>query len=88
MKNPFVHPALAQRGMKLIGWSARGFDATVSDIDRVASRIVSRLEPGAIVVVHQGREWSVRCIERVIDEAQRRGYRFVIPDAGALKTKR
>jgi len=88
MKNPFVHPALAKRGMRLIGWSARGFDATVSDVDRVASRIVPRLAPGAIVVVHQGREWSLRCIERVIDEAQRRGYRFVIPGEGALKTNR
>ena len=88
MKNPFVHPALSRRGMKLVGWSARGFDATVSDVDRVASRIVQQLEPGAIVVVHQGREWSLRCIERVIDEAQSRGYRFVIPEEGALKTKR
>lgn len=88
MKNPFVHPALAKRGMRLIGWSARGFDATVSNFDRVVPRIVSRLEPGAIIVMHQGREWSVRCIERVIDEAQQRGYRFVIPDDGALKTKR
>ncbi|HEY4641858.1 MAG TPA: polysaccharide deacetylase family protein [Thermoanaerobaculia bacterium] len=85
MKNPFVHPALAQRGMKLIGWSARGFDATVSDADRVVARIASRLEPGAIVVVHQGREWSLRCIDRVIDEAQRRGYRFVIPDEARLR---
>lgn len=88
MKNPFVHPALAKRGMRLIGWSARGFDATVSDVERVASRVVSRLEPGAIVVMHQGRAWSLRCIERVIAEAQARGYRFVIPAGGALKTKR
>lgn len=88
MKNPFVHSALAKRGMRLIGWTARGFDATISDVDRVASRVVPRFEPGAIVVMHQGREWSLRCIDRVIAEAQQRGYRFVIPDDGALKTKR
>jgi len=88
MKNPFVHPVLAKRGMRLIGWAVRGFDATRSDVDGVVSRIVPRLEPGAIVVLHQGREWSLGCIERVIAEAQQRGYRFVIPDDGALKTKR
>lgn len=88
MKNPFVHPVLAKRGMQLIGWTARGFDATRSDVDAVVARIVPRLEPGAIIVLHQGREWSLRCIERVIAEAQQRGYRFVIPDAGALKTNR
>lgn len=88
MKNPFVHPVLATRGMRLIGWSVRGFDATRSNVEQVVSRIVPRLEPGAIVVMHQGREWSLRCIERVIVEAKQRGYRFVIPDDGALKTKR
>lgn len=88
MKNPFVHPVLAKRGMQLIGWSARGFDATMSDVDGVIARIVPRLEPGAIVVMHQGREWSLRCIERVIGEAQQLGYRFVIPAEGALKTNR
>jgi len=84
MKNPFVHPALHKRGMRLIGWSVRGFDATRSDIERIAARISRRLAPGAIVVMHQGRDWSLRCIERVIDEAQARGYRFVIPDEAAL----
>jgi peptidoglycan/xylan/chitin deacetylase (PgdA/CDA1 family) len=87
MKNPFVHPMLAKRGMRLIGWTARGFDATVSDVDRVVSRIVPRFEPGAIVVLHQGREWSLRCIDRVIREAQQRGYRFVIPDDGAFRAR-
>jgi len=86
MKNPFVHPALRKRDMRLVGWSVRGFDATRSDVDRIAVRIAERLEPGAIVVVHEGREWSVRCIERVIDEAQSRGYRFVIPEEAALVT--
>ncbi len=84
MKNPFVHPALRKREMRLIGWSVRGFDATRADVESIAARIVERLTPGAIVVMHQGREWSVRCIERVIDEAQSRGYRFVIPDEAAL----
>src|SRR4029077_3154795 len=27
MKNPAVHPALAARAMRLIGWTARGFDS-------------------------------------------------------------
>jgi len=79
MKNPFVHPALARRGMRLIGWSVRGFDATRSDVDAIARRIVSRVRGGAIIVMHQGRPWSLRAIERVIDELQRSGFTFVIP---------
>jgi peptidoglycan/xylan/chitin deacetylase (PgdA/CDA1 family) len=86
MKNPFVHPLLAARGLRLIGWTVRGFDSVSDDADRVAARIVPRVEPGAIVVMHQGREWSVRTIARVVDELQERGYAFVIPEDAQLKT--
>jgi len=85
MKNPFVHPLLAKRGMRLIGWSVRGFDATRGDVDAIAQRIVPRVTRGAIVVMHQGRPWSLRAIERVIDELQRRGFAFVIPSDERLR---
>jgi len=88
MKNPFVHPALTRRGMRLIGWSVRGFDGVSADIDRVVRRIVPRVFPGAIVVLHQGREASAACIARVVDELRARGYAFVIPGDERLKTKR
>jgi peptidoglycan-N-acetylglucosamine deacetylase len=79
MKNPFVHPALASRGLRLIGWSVRGFDATRDDEDAVSRRIVTRVRGGAIVVMHQGRPWSVRTIGRVVDELQRGGHAFITP---------
>ena len=88
MKNPFVHPALRRRGMRLIGWSVRGFDSVGGDVERVVRRIVPRVFPGAIVVMHQGRAISARCIARVVAELRARGYRFVIPDDARLKTKR
>ena len=88
MKNPFVHPALRRRGMRLIGWSVRGFDSVGDDVERVVRRIVPRVFPGAIVVMHQGRAISARCIARVVAELRARGYRFVIPDDARLKTKR
>jgi len=77
-----------KRGMRLIGWSVRGFDTVGDDIDRVAARILPRVYPGAIVVLHQGRAISARCIARVVDELRARGYVFVIPEDERLKTKR
>ena len=88
MKNPFVHPALRRRGMRLIGWSARGFDTVAGDVERVVRRIVPRVAPGTIIVLHQGRAISARCIARVVAELGARGYSFVIPDDARLKTKR
>jgi peptidoglycan/xylan/chitin deacetylase (PgdA/CDA1 family) len=85
MKNPAVHPALARRGMRLIGWSARAFDAVLSDPDDVMRRLLPKIKPGAILVLHQGREHSLRVIERVVRELQSRGFAFVIPDDGQLR---
>lgn len=84
MKNPFVHPLLARRGLRLIGWTVRGFDATRDAEDAVVRRIVPRVHSGAIVVMHQGRSWSVRTVARVVDELVARGFTFVVPDDSRL----
>jgi len=79
MKNPAVHPTLRKRDMRLIGWTARGFDAVIGDADQILARILPELRPGAIIVLHQGREHSLRVLERVILAIRERGYAFVIP---------
>ena len=84
MKNPFVHPLLARRGLRLIGWTVRGFDATRDAEDAIVRRIVPRVHGGAIVVMHQGRSWSVRTVARVVDELVARGFTFVVPDDSRL----
>jgi peptidoglycan/xylan/chitin deacetylase (PgdA/CDA1 family) len=88
MKNPFVHPLLAKRGLRLIGWSVRSFDAVRDDFDNVLRRIMRDTDAGGIIVMHQGREWSARTIAAAVDQLQARGYSFVIPDDARLKTKR
>jgi len=88
MKNPFVHPILKRRGLPLIGWSVRGFDSFGDNVERVVRRIVPRVSAGSIIVMHQGRGFSVACVSRVVDELQARGYSFVIPAAERLKTNR
>jgi peptidoglycan/xylan/chitin deacetylase (PgdA/CDA1 family) len=86
LKNPFVHPALSRRGMRLIGWSARGFDAVVADPRQVLARVLPDVSSGAIIVLHQGREHSLRVLETVIVALKERGYAFVIPADEQLRT--
>jgi len=75
-KNLFVHPLLRKRGMALVGFSARAFDAIERNPDMIASRITRSLRPGAIVVLHQGREWSLPAMEKTIAAVRERGYSF------------
>ena len=85
MKNFTVHPALARRGMRLIGWTTRGFDAVRSDSREILARIRPHLCPGAIIVLHQGREHSLRVLEYVIVALKEREYAFVIPEDAQLR---
>lgn len=85
MKNPFVHLALRRHGMRLIGWTARGFDGVLTDVNEIVARILPKLTPGAIIVMHQGREHSLRALESVIVALKDRGYELVIPDDAQLR---
>jgi peptidoglycan/xylan/chitin deacetylase (PgdA/CDA1 family) len=85
MKNPFVHPILEKRGMRLIGWTVRGLDTIGGN---VLGRVLRGVRPGAIVVLHQGRPKSLETIEGVVEALQQEGYAFVVPDDARLKTRR
>jgi peptidoglycan/xylan/chitin deacetylase (PgdA/CDA1 family) len=85
MKNPFVHPILERRGMRLIGWTSRGFDGVVGDPERVWRSIEKTLRPGAIVLVHQGSHYSLGVLERVVKGLKAKGYSFAIPEDSQLR---
>ncbi|HEX9163840.1 MAG TPA: polysaccharide deacetylase family protein [Thermoanaerobaculia bacterium] len=87
-KNPAVHPVLQRLGMTLVGWSARAFDTKTDNPELVVKRVMRDIAPGTIILLHQGRRASVQMLERVVDEVQRRGYRFVVPAPERLKTNR
>ncbi len=92
IKNPFVHPILAQRGMSLIGWTVRGLDTWRRDPLAVAKRINRKAHPGAIVLLHEGHhlekspELNPRCLELTLEQLATNGYQFVIPRAEQLRT--
>lgn len=86
MQNPFLAPALARRGMRLIGWSARGLDGVNGhDPARTAARVLAGLRPGAIVLLHEGfrgprgEQINVRGLELVLAGLAERGYAAVVP---------
>lgn len=88
MKNPFVHPLLARRGMKLVAWSARGFDAVKKDRDAIVASILRDVTPGVIVLAHQdtpgGAEQTLGVIEALLVALKKEGYSFVIPPEDVL----
>lgn len=55
MRNPLLESVLARTGLLLVNWSRRGFDAVVRDPGFVVRRLASGAEPGAVLLLHDGR---------------------------------
>ncbi len=85
MKNPFVHPLLDERGMRLIGWSARGYDGVKTAPELAVQRIMRNVEPGTIILAHEGRSTAdgtavnVEMLELLLETLSEKGYVAVIP---------
>src|SRR2546423_1017120 len=93
LKNFFLHPLLARRNLRLIGWSARGLDTVSRDPVAVAARVVRGLKPGAIVLLHEGHrretdpEFHPRCLELTLRALAKENYRCVLPAPEQLRPR-
>jgi peptidoglycan/xylan/chitin deacetylase (PgdA/CDA1 family) len=54
LSNPRTFAAARTLGLEVIGWSARGLDTVTADPDRIVARILRRVQPGAIILLHDG----------------------------------
>ena len=80
LSNPNVFHAARVLGLKVIGWTARGFDTQVHDPERIVRRIVRQLKPGAIILLHDGNipaERLVVTVKLLLAKLHERGYEVV-----------
>ena len=80
LSNPRVFRAARELGLTVIGWTARGLDTRLTDPERIVARIVRRLKPGAIVLLHDGNIPASRLVATVkllLDSLRERGYEVV-----------
>jgi len=75
--NPNVAKAVKTRNYKVAGWSIRSFDTVIADKDKVVRRVVSRLRPGAVVLLHDHLPDMPYILEQIIGQAKEKGYGFV-----------
>ncbi len=80
LSNPNVFHAARALGLKVVGWTARGFDTQVKDPERVVKRIVRQLQPGAIILLHDGNipaERLLVTVKLLLAKLHERGYEVV-----------
>ena len=54
LRNPLLDPVLQRLQLHLASWSVRGFDSRVRDAARVKAKLIKGLQPGAILLLHDG----------------------------------
>ena len=85
LANPFVHAAVQRTGLQMIGWSASGWDGIVHHPEKVISRILRSLSPGAIVLIHDGALKGMapgmrgRTLDQLLIGIKELGYEIILP---------
>jgi peptidoglycan/xylan/chitin deacetylase (PgdA/CDA1 family) len=89
IKNFFLSGELKKRRLACIGWSVRSYDSTSRDPALVVKRVMAQLQPGRIVLMHEG-DWldarvRVRAVELLLAALQARNYACVLPAGEQLR---
>src|SRR5439155_21025723 len=85
LANYFVHRSVALRGLRTIGWSARGYDTTERDQGKIVGNIFRNLRPGAIILMHERSHRtgtspdSPPVLEAVLERLAAQGYTCIVP---------
>lgn len=76
--NPIIGRTVRKMNLKTIGWSIRSLD-TIKKRDRqqVCKKIVGRLHPGAIILLHDRCENADLLLKMLISQIMENGYRCV-----------
>ncbi len=65
LSNPKIFRAARELGLTVVGWSVRSFDTILSNPQKIVARITRRLEPGAIILLHDGNIPAERLVTTV-----------------------
>jgi peptidoglycan/xylan/chitin deacetylase (PgdA/CDA1 family) len=88
IKTLFLRRILGEQGKVLVGWSARGRETFSRSTAAPLRRLLSRVRPGAILVVHEcsrhGPE-RIALLSALLDRLSADGYRCVIPASECLR---
>jgi len=71
---PNLKKAVLRGSFLSIGWSVRSYDAIIRDPVKLKKRILSRLKPGAILLLHDRMEITASLLPDLISSIRSKGY--------------
>jgi len=81
LRHPLLGPTLERAGLAFVLWSLRSYDTRSHTPESLRRRILDRVRPGTIVLLHDrpgpGSEAMIAALPEVIDRLRADGYTFV-----------
>ena len=74
---PSIRRALKTTGHKVIGWNIRSLDGGTKDLNLIFNRIIKRVSPGGIVLLHDTGSHSVSVLEQFLQFLQQNKYEVI-----------
>jgi peptidoglycan-N-acetylglucosamine deacetylase len=75
--NPMLKKALASFSYQVIGYSNRSLDTVTKDENKVIGRILRKLQPGDIILLHDTVHYSASLLRNLLSRINERGYTVI-----------
>lgn len=90
LKNLFLARALRKRRLGCVHWTVRSWDSTARTANDVVDRVMPRVRPGAIILMHEGERLHpavrVAALRGLLQHLHGQGFRCVLPAPEQLRT--
>jgi len=74
--NPNLAAAIKRTKYNPIGWSVRSFDTSIKDKQKLLSRIMTKVKPGDIILLHDSMEITAAILPELIQQLTSKGYKI------------
>lgn len=77
--NPNIARALSQFSYRVIGWNLRSLDTIIHDPKKLEKRVLSRVKPGTIILLHDTAPAVLPVLESVLEHLKTNGFKTKLP---------
>ncbi|MGJ8744078.1 polysaccharide deacetylase family protein [Polaribacter sp.] len=75
--NPAISKAIKHTKHTVFGWNIRSYDTVLKDDKKITSRILKRISPGAIILLHDTHDRIIPVLEQLLIFLQENNYQTV-----------
>lgn len=76
--NPNIAKAVKQLQLHTIGWNIRSYDTSTQNISKIKQRILNKLKPNSIILLHDRLDVMPKLLNELIPEIKNLGFEFSI----------